>query len=306
MDKNIIMTAKKKVTSDPFSAKMIKPDNGLPVCKHCKNKNEDLSQLDSLLQENRFQLYCQEIKSLNKKPSHLYHYEILVRMIDENNELVLPGKFMNMFEENQVLHKLDQWVFNETIDWLNLNPSHTDNLFQCSINLSDNSLTSQETLDFLVEKLEQAQFAKEKLAFEITEASAIEHMEETKNYINTLKDRGCTFILDNFSTGLSSFAYIKKLDFDHVKIDGAVVKNLNSDSIDYSKVNTITELGHKLNITIMAKFVENNQILEKLKEIGVDFAQGYEIKKPIPLSDLRSSSSTANLEKEMTSIIMAN
>jgi len=159
-----------------------------------------------------------------------------------------------------------------------------------SINLSGQSLTDNKTLDFIIEQLYQQNIDASKICFEITETAAITNMSTAVKFISILKNQGCLFALDDFGSGLSSFAYLKNLQVDFIKIDGMFVKEIVDDPIDHAMVKSINEIGQLMGNKTIAEFVENDHIKVKLKEIGVDFAQGYGIGKPISFKELLNDS----------------
>ena len=154
-----------------------------------------------------------------------------------------------------------------------------------AINLSGHSLSDADTLDYICDQLTKQQIPGGMICFEITETAAISNLASASHFIRTLKQHGCLFSLDDFGSGLSSFAYLKNLPVDYLKIDGSFVKDMATDEIDRAMVQSINQIGHVMNLQTIAEFVESEEILLCLKEIGVDYAQGYAIAKPLPLTD---------------------
>ncbi|MFT5134866.1 MAG: EAL domain-containing protein (putative c-di-GMP-specific phosphodiesterase class I), partial [Gammaproteobacteria bacterium] len=146
-----------------------------------------------------------------------------------------------------------------------------------SINLSGHSMTKPEILDFIISRLDKSGIEAHKICFEITETAAISNLNAATNFISTLKGLGCQFALDDFGSGLSSFAYLKNLPVDYLKIDGMFIKNIVDDPIDRAMVKSINEIGHVMGMQTIAEFVENDEIKGMLREIGVNYAQGYVI-----------------------------
>ncbi len=182
--------------------------------------------------------------------------------------------------------KLDHWVVSTALDWLSDNPDHLRSLSLCSINLSGLSLGDVPLLDYLVERLKHRRNLSGKLCFEVTETAAIANFNNALHFIGTLKSIGCRFALDDFGSGLSSFAYLKKLPVDFLKIDGVFVEDIANDPVSLAMVNSINEVGHLMGMETIAEFVKNDQILAKLRAIGVNYAQGYGVGKPRPLAEL--------------------
>jgi len=237
---------------------------------------------DALRDESRFCLYAQLIKPVDGDEKYL-HYEILTRMIDENGELAPPEKFIPVAESYNLADKIDLIIITKALSWLKNHPDHVSKLTMCSINLSGQSLGDPEFIDNLVGLLTHSSLPLEKLCFEITETVAIGNFSNASKLINSLKKLGCRLALDDFGTGLSSFGYLKRLNVDYLKIDGVFVKDMANDKQDFGIVKTIHELSHLFGKKTIAEYVESEEIIEKLKEIGVDYAQGYHLGRPIPI-----------------------
>jgi diguanylate cyclase (GGDEF)-like protein len=243
-----------------------------------------VNRINEALDENRFQLHYQPIvPTRNNHAGH--HYEILVRMIDESGKLVMPGDFLPTVEKYNFSKRMDRWVIDNLFSWLNNNPDHVSNLELCSINLSGNTLTDPGIADFILQHFQDYGIPPEKICFEITETAAIANFDVAMEFISSIKKLGCRFALDDFGSGLSSFAYLKKLPVDLLKIDGQFVKDMINDPIDFEIVKSIKGIGHAMNMDIIAEYVENEKIFSSLKLLGVDFAQGFGIGKPMPLEE---------------------
>lgn len=252
---------------------------------------------DALRDESRFCLYAQLIKPINGDDDYL-HYEILTRMIDENGNLAPPDKFIPVAESYNLADKIDMIIITKTLRWLRNHPEHVLKLNMCSINLSGQSLGDPNFIEDLVELLTVSSLPLEKLCFEITETVAIGNFSNASKLIRSLKKLGCQLALDDFGTGLSSFSYLKRLNVDYLKIDGVFVKDMATDEQDFGIVKTIHELGHLFGKKTIAEYVENEDIIEKLKEIGVDFAQGYHLGRPVPIDMMALLSDSMYEENE--------
>ena len=237
---------------------------------------------DALRDESRFCLYAQLIKPVDGDENYL-HYEILTRMIDENGELAPPEKFIPIAESYNLADKIDMIIITKALEWLKNHPEHVLKLNMCSINLSGQSLGDPLFIDKLVDLLIRSSLPLEKLCFEITETVAIGNFSNASKLINSLKKLGCQLALDDFGTGLSSFGYLKRLNVDYLKIDGVFVKDMANDEQDFGIVKTIHELSHLFGKKTIAEYVESEDIIEKLNEIGVDYAQGYHLGRPVPI-----------------------
>ena len=243
-----------------------------------------VGRIQDALDTDCFVLYQQPIVTTQPDPTHGHHYEILLRMRDEDGGIVSPGAFVPAAERYGLVRQLDEWVVSSTLAWLEANPVHTSNLEAVSINLSGRSLGSEEFLEYLLEQLDGAPV--EKLCFEVTETAAMGNLSSAASFIEQVRDLGCSFSLDDFGSGLSSFGYLKNLPVDYLKIDGSLIRNIAVDREDFAMVRSIVELARTLGKRTVAEFVEDEAILSKLVELKVDYAQGYGIGKPQPLDAL--------------------
>ena len=237
------------------------------------------------IEENRFQLYGQLIVPTSQIEEGL-HFETLLRYQDQQGNIIPPGAFLPAAERYNIAPALDRWVISSLFEYLSTTPGFIERLELCSVNLSGLSLSDESMLDFIGEQFRKWQIPTYKICFEITETAAISNLSYAKHFIDTLRKRGCLFSLDDFGSGLSSFAYLKNLPVDFLKIDGLFVKDILEDKIDWTMVKAINEVGHVMNKKTIAEFVENQNIFELLKTLGVNYAQGYGIAKPVPLREL--------------------
>ena len=254
-------------------------------------KRDDLMEwvikLNQALDEDRLQLRCQEISPIDKLEGRLSHYEILLCIEDENGLQIPPGDFIQAAEQYSRMQAVDRWVISKVFEWMADNRSMLESFGGCAINLSGHSLNDEGLMQFIFEKMVSLDVPRNKLCFEVTETATISHLGDAADFIREMRNIGCKFSLDDFGSGLSSYAYLKNLPVDYIKIDGIFVKDLVTDASDYAMVKSINEMAKFLGKETVAEYVENNEILEKLKEIGVDYAQGYGIRKPILLNELR-------------------
>lgn len=237
------------------------------------------------LEEDRFKLYGQLIVPISGRKEGK-HFETLIRYCDDNGNIIPPGAFLPAVERYNLAVALDQWVIRNLFGWLAEHPRFLADLLQCSVNLSGLSLSDEKMLDFIDQQFQNWQIPRQKICFEITETAAISHLGSARMFIKTLRDKGSLFSLDDFGSGLSSFAYLKNLPVDYLKIDGLFVKDILHDEVDRAMVESINAIGHVMHKKTIAEFVENDEILAKLNQIGVDYAQGYGIAKPVPLDKL--------------------
>ncbi len=245
-----------------------------------------VTKINWALEHNKFCLYAQIIQPNVLTDTCGFHYEVLLRMVDESGLLVSPNAFLPAAERYHLMTKIDKWVIRNQFDYLSKNPEHLASLELCSINLSGPSLTAPGFLQAVIDYLNYYQIPAEKICFEITETAAISNLTDATNFIDAMHKKGCSFALDDFGTGLSSFAYLKYLPVDFLKIDGVFVKGIVDDPIDYAMVKSIHEVGRVMGKKTVAEFVENSDVVLKLKEIGVDYSQGYGIAKPCPIEEL--------------------
>lgn len=238
-----------------------------------------VARINEALDEDRLRLSFQSIQPING-PSDCGSYEILVRMVDDDGATISAGEFLPAAERYGLTPKIDRWVVKATLDWLADRPQELDSIAFCSINLSGLSLADDGFHDFVVEQLQRSRIAGEKLVFEVTETAAISQLGAATRFLEALKSHGCRFALDDFGTGLSSFAYLKTLPVDFLKIDGVFVRDIAHDPVDLAMVKSINDMGHVLGIGTIAECVEDQATLDRLRDIGVDHAQGFFIDLP--------------------------
>jgi diguanylate cyclase (GGDEF)-like protein/PAS domain S-box-containing protein len=245
-----------------------------------------IEQINRALADNRLELYCQNIVPVDGSRDQGLHYEVLVRMDDEKGKPVAPSAFLAAAERYGVAPRLDRWITAQAFEHLRENPALLDKVEQCCINLSGLSLGNADFHDYLRGLFKTNGIPPEKICFEITETAAISNLTAAADFIRSLRDHGCHFALDDFGSGLSSFAYLKSLPVDYLKIDGFFVRDIANDPISFAMVKSIHDIGKLMGMQTIAEFVENDAILSKLREIGVDYAQGYGVSRPRPLKHL--------------------
>lgn len=242
---------------------------------------EWVTKLQQALDENRLQLYMQPIFAIDDK-QHYKYAEILVRMIDSDGTVHSPGSFLPAAERYGRITDIDRWVVKNTVKWMEKNQERYGD-YRLAINLSGRSIGNVEFRAFIKETLSNTSISPACFCFEITETAAIASFKSAVEFITELKTLGCSFALDDFGSGLSSFGYLKQLPVDILKIDGVFVRNIDKDPLDYAMVKSINEIGHIMGKKTVAEFVESDSVIEKLEEIGVDYIQGYALAKPSPL-----------------------
>lgn len=251
-----------------------------------------VTRITRAFEENRFRLYYQNIVAMNAHPQDRIHCEILLRLEDESGQIVSPMMFIPAAERYGLMPAIDRWVIRTMFDWLLNHPGSTD---ECcyAINISGQSLGDDQFLAYVVDQFHNSEVNPRAICFEITETSAIANLSRAMRFINTLKGMGCRFSLDDFGSGMSSFTYLKNLSVDSIKIDGAFVRDMVTDQVDFVMVEAINRIGHAMGIRTVGEFVENEAILDQLRKLGVDYAQGYAIHQPAPLHFLSSNRSVA-------------
>jgi diguanylate cyclase (GGDEF)-like protein/PAS domain S-box-containing protein len=256
-----------------------------------------VTRINQAIDENRFCLYAQSIMPLDGSKSK--HYELLIRMVDEKGEVIPPGAFLPAAERYNLISNIDRWVIKKAFVLLEDNPDFLEQVNNCSINLSGQSLADMDFQKFVIKELMNSNIKPEKICFEITETAAISNLSSAKLFITKMKVLGCRFALDDFGSGLSSFAYLKNMEVDYLKIDGMFVKDIVDDPIDHAMVKSINEIGQVMKMKTIAEFVENEMVKGMLKEIGVNYAQGFGIDKPQPLDEILSrSNNVAHIRKQ--------
>jgi diguanylate cyclase (GGDEF)-like protein/PAS domain S-box-containing protein len=244
------------------------------------------ARITKALEEDRFQLYQQPIVGVpdNKRD----HLEILLRMIDEDGNVIPPGAFMPAAERYNLMPAIDRWVINAVFKFMGKDDpadpiKGTSRVF--AINLSGDSINDGNLLEYILQKKAKYKISLTNVCFEITETVAISNLSKATVFINELKNYGCQFALDDFGSGLSSFAYLKNLPVNYLKIDGSFVKDVSRDDIDRAMVESIQQIGEVMKLRTIAEHVEDQSTLDILEEIGVDYVQGYHLGRPEAIGD---------------------
>lgn len=235
------------------------------------------------LKDNRFQLYCQNIVPLSEKLSSNTHYEILLRMIDDDGKVLRPAAFIAAAERYHLMPAIDRWVITNAMQLLGERRARGESNGIFSINISGQSLDDEEFIGFVVDQFDQGHVPAEMICFEITETTAATSLMVVQRFIAVLRGMGCKFALDDFGRGISSFAYLKNLNVDYLKIDGMFVRDLADDKVGHAMVESINNISHIMGVQTIAEFVETSEVLEKLVAMGVDHVQGYQLGHPRPL-----------------------
>jgi diguanylate cyclase (GGDEF)-like protein/PAS domain S-box-containing protein len=243
-----------------------------------------LQQLQSALKEGRFELHSQPIAPVDGQPVSGPGLEILLRLKDESGVSVAPGEFMKAAERYRLMPHVDRWVVQTALAALGRGAVKLPSGRSMCINLSGQTLGDSAFLEFVVDCLDRTGVAPDRICFEVTENSVITNIEHARRFIGVLHGMGCQFALDDFGRGLSSFANLKNLSLDYVKIDGYFIRNLASDTVNQAMVTAMIKLARSLNFRVIAEHVEDMSALESARRMGVDFVQGFQVGRPQPLS----------------------
>ena len=256
----------------------------ISLARH-KGDMQRLQQLRRALKGDYFRLYEQVIQPLEEGAPQ-YYSEVLLRL-EIDGELLLPYVFMPVAERYHLMPAIDRWVIKNALRLLKAR-SDVNELVRLSVNLSGQSLCDEDFLEFVLDEIQTSGAPASRLCFEVTETTAISNLTRAIHLINGLKRQGCRFALDDFGSGLSSFTYLKNLPVDYLKIDGAFVKDMHTNSIDRAMVESINQIGHLMGIKTVAEFVTSKEVMDECKALGVDYAQGYHVSRPQPIEDLLS------------------
>jgi diguanylate cyclase (GGDEF)-like protein len=256
-------------------------NNEIEVKRDEMRRTVDIQQA---LDKDYFELWCQPIERLSNGDQHSW-CEILIRMRMPDNTVHLPGSFLPAAERYGLAIKIDRWVVKSVVTMLAKNNESIPYQYS-AINLSGHTISDEDFLYFTLDLFRNNDVDPSVLCFEITETAAISNLPAAKRLISGLKAVGCKFSLDDFGTGVSSFAYLRSLDVDYLKIDGVFISNLDKDPINQEIVRSIHEVGKLLGKQTIAEFVDSDNTMEILRHIGVNYGQGYHIRKPFPISSM--------------------
>lgn len=213
-------------------------------------------------------------------------YEVLISMYDDGGNLIQAAEFVRMAERYNRMQAVDRWVVGHMLDWLRDNAPDPSHMGGVCINLSGYSLNDESLLEFIYDKLSQKDAPIERLWFEITEAAAINNVQGVAEFMEEMKELGCRFCLGNFGSGPMSFQFMRSLPVDLIKLDGAFTRQVADSDTDLAMVRSMVDMAHYMDREVIASQVETRESLEALRQLGVDYAQGYVIEKPRLLSSL--------------------
>lgn len=245
-----------------------------------------LSSIYQALDNDNFILYLQKICPFNKNANEPDHYEVLVRMLDENGEIIPPGSFLPAAERFNLITNIDRWIITNALLFQRQYYEHHNKHITLSINLSGQTISADKSKDYIVDSLDQFKYLASDIWFEITETAVIKNINSATNFIKSLRSNGCKIALDDFGTGLSSYSYLKNFDVDIIKIDGSFVRGIDIDPFDRAIVKSVCDISKTVNAKTVAEFVETDAIKDTCIELGIDYGQGYALGKPFPAKKL--------------------
>ncbi|MEM7252845.1 MAG: EAL domain-containing protein [Pseudomonadota bacterium] len=247
-----------------------------------------MARLNMALDADRFELYAQPIVGLTD-PEEPHHYEVLVRLRIGDGKRVRPGYFLPAAERYGLAQRIDRWVVSKTIEFVHQNPTLLPPGGRFFVNLSAQSLVDSSFAQFVCERLQDSPETADRLSFEVTETAAIGNLALAVAVMERIRQAGCQFALDDFGTGMSSFEYLKELPVDMLKIDGSFVERMMRDKDDFAIVQAVNNLGKSMGLVTVAESVADRVTLGRVRELGVDFAQGFAFAPPRPLHSLQAS-----------------
>lgn len=244
-----------------------------------------VGRIEKALEEDRLCLFVQPIVDLSD-PAVVQHYEVLLRMRSPSNEPILPMAFIPAAERYGKMVDLDRWVIEKLFSGFYDLRRHQN--IRLNLNLSGMSLNDEAIPGFIQECFERFHVPYEAITFEVTETAAIANIRRAQEFIEYFRSLGCRFALDDFGCGLSSFAYLQNLPVDYLKIDGSFVMDVDTNEVNRAMVDAINKIGHVMGIKTVCEFVENEAVMQTLRELGIDYVQGFHLGKPIPLTSLET------------------
>jgi EAL domain-containing protein (putative c-di-GMP-specific phosphodiesterase class I) len=261
---------------------------------HFERRRETLRWLGGLpehLRSGRVRLFAQPIRPLRPERSGGAHFEILIRPLGEDGTPQSPGGIIAEAERHGLMETVDRWVVEQTLETLSRLPNdRLRDVETCAINLTGASLGSESLLGFIVDHLGRTRIAPGKICFEVTETTAVGHVGEVRWLMQELRGMGCRFAIDDFGSGMASYGYLRDLPVDYLKIDGTFVRSCARDELDRSIVESIVHVARTLSVRTVAEWVDDLPTAELLRDVGVDYLQGFEFGRPSPLGEVLGAS----------------
>jgi len=267
------------------------------ISKYKSEKTRSRQDLEAALASNRFVLRAQPIlqTAVNDRTNATLHYELLLGIINKDGSISSPGEFIHSAERYGFMSLVDRWVVREAFTWISRLMDEQKVVPNLAINLSGASVTDDSFMEYLLEQISEFGVGTSRLCFEITETGTISNLVKAADFVRAFRNIGCKFSIDDFGTGLASHNYLRELPVDYVKIDGSFITGIDKNRSDYAMARSINDLAHFLGQQTIAESVENDAIIVKLEEMGVDYLQGWGIGRPKPLEEITADLS--NLEK---------
>ncbi len=258
-------------------------------CTRKRTEMDWVARINEAFEQERFRLFYQKIVPVVPSDVRHEHCEVLLRMMDAQGNLIPPMEFIPAAEKYDMMQLIDRWVIStlfaaKSSEWQRFRNDCAHRQDKCSlqysVNVSGASICDTQFLDFLLDEIASHAIPPDVVCLEITETMAITNMDKARQFIKRVRSAGCRIALDDFGSGMSSFAYLKNLPIDYLKIDGSLIRNIAEDPADLGIVDAVNRIGHLLGFKTVAEFVENDAIMAKLRQVGIDYAQGYGIHKP--------------------------
>jgi diguanylate cyclase (GGDEF)-like protein len=247
-----------------------------------------VSRINRACEEDRLELYSQPIVPIRAGVEKLRHFELLLRMRDEQDQLVQPAEFIPAAERFNLMPAIDRWVVRQACRLAHRRSRSLAEPYMLAINISATTINDEQFLDFVIAELASADLTPGALCFELTESAAMTSLAAATRFIGELRSRGCRFSLDDFGSGLSSFIFLKNLPVDFLKVDGQFMHNVTHDHVDRGLVGAIAQIGETMGIRTIAERVDSAEVLARLAEAGIEYAQGHYIGAPQPVAMLES------------------
>ena len=270
----------------------------IPSSKTCSQDAVTATRIAQAIDDGKFNIYCQKIIPIDKNTLLPIQYEILIRMVEEENNLMPPGSFLPLVDQFGLMPQLDRWVSGYVIEWIAKHAKETRTIF--CLNLAKDTLRDRKFITFIKEKLQETQVSAATLCFEIEENDANSNSNDAILFTDEIRKIGCQITLCSFGQSISSMDLLKKMKFDYLKIDGSIVCNMLHDDEDMMRIKEISQIARRLSIKTIAELVETKETFSKLNEIGINYAQGFGIAKPCPLDAIDVAS--INLQTQSAAI----
>ena len=282
----------------------VSEDNDDEVVRYRSNL-AGIQAIRKALADDRLSLFFQPVFKIQQNSIVMAQCEILLRIRSENGELYSPARFIPIAEKYNVMTEIDRWVFTRVMQWLSEHQAQHV-IPRLLVNLSGLSFADEDFSDFIVERLSRGDVDPRNIAFEISESAAVRNFQKASRFIDRVRALGCELALDDFGSGFSNFAYLKQLSFDYLKIDGSLVRNIATNEVDRQMVAAINQIGHTVGAKTIAEFVEDDSALQALRDMEVDYAQGYGLRMPTPLEQLADELDVIEIDVIESDVIESN